>query len=182
MCEGFLWMNMYTIRYCIEGYYSGLVFLISFLRVRPDTGTDTTSDPPDGVLIYLYPSGSTRSLVSRQIFLPLKNRLYSRPAGFDTTPTTPISLAWSKSSFLFGYSNLFPPLSLAACFWSFALFAAIPRLLVLAIVTIISKVCLLCLWYWFIVYFQGFVFAKKSPCFQGDFQEWILQLAFCQIL
>lgn len=110
------------------------MFLISFLRVRPETGTDTTSEPPDGVLIYLYPSGSTRSLVSRQIFLPLKNRLYSRPAGLDTTHTTPISLAWSKSSFLFGYSNLFPHLSLAACFCSFALFAAIPRLLVLAII------------------------------------------------
>jgi len=136
----FLWMNIWIII-----YYNGLVFLISFLRVRPEIGTDTTSDPPDGVFIYLYPSGSTRSLVSRQIFLPLKNRLYSRPAGLDTTPTTPSSLAWSRSSFLFGYSNLFPPLSLAACFWSFALFAAIPRLLVLPIVNSISKKYVSCL-------------------------------------
>lgn len=56
-------------------YFFILVFLLSFVLVQPERATDTISDHPDGVLIYLYPSGSVLSLVSRQIFLHLKNQL-----------------------------------------------------------------------------------------------------------
>jgi hypothetical protein len=76
-------------------------FLILVLN-QPVTGTCTISEPPEGVLMYLYPSGSTLSLVSRQIFLHLINRLYSDHLGFLNTQTTQSSFASSSSSFLFG--------------------------------------------------------------------------------
>ena len=107
------------------------LLLRSLFLVHPEIATSTTSDPPDGVLIYLYPSGSILSLVSQHIFLPLRNRWYSCPLGLAFTPITPISLACSRSSFLFGYSNLLAPLVLEACFCCCAFFLAIHCLLVL---------------------------------------------------
>jgi hypothetical protein len=107
-----------------------MLFLILFLN-QPDIGTCTISDPPEGVLIYLYPSGSTLNLVSQQTFLPFINRLYSVHLGFLYTPITQSSLASSRSSFLFGYSNLFSHLNFCACFCCCTFLAAIHLLFVL---------------------------------------------------
>lgn len=109
------------------------VDFLSFLIVHHDIGATTTSDPPLGVRINLYPSGSVLNLVSQHTLRPLKNRLYVAPFGLVTAPINPISFASSNSTFLLGYSKRRPPLSLFACFCWTAFFAAIPRLLVLAI-------------------------------------------------
>gem|GEM_PF-1582314 len=114
-------------------------FLI-FVLNQPETGTCTISEPPDGVLIYLYQSGSTLNLVSRHIFLPLINRLYSAHLGFLYTQTTQSSLASSNSNFLFGYSNLFNHFNLCACFCCCTFFAAIHLLFVLLAIEINLKV------------------------------------------
>jgi hypothetical protein len=111
------------------------LFLILFLS-HPETGICTISDHHDGVLIYLYPSGSTLNLVSRQTFLHLKNRWYSPHFGFFDIQITHISFASSKSSFLFGYSNLLSPLNFFACFCWTAFLAAIHLLFVLAILVL----------------------------------------------
>ena len=118
-----------------KDYFVFKLFLILVLS-QPEIGTCTISDHPEGVLIYLYPSGSTLSLVSQQIFLPLINRLYSDHLGFLYTQTTQSSFASSKSIFLFGYSNLLAHLNFWACFCCWAFFAAIHLLFVLeAIIT-----------------------------------------------
>ncbi|OQB41757.1 MAG: hypothetical protein BWY04_00646 [candidate division CPR1 bacterium ADurb.Bin160] len=90
--------------------------------------------------MYLYPSGSTLSFVSRQIFLHLINRLYSDHLGFLNTQTTQSSFASSSSSFLFGYSNLLSHFSLCACFCCCAFLAAIHLLFVLLAITLKLKV------------------------------------------
>ncbi len=118
-----------------KGYFVFKLFLI-FVLSQPEIGTCTISDHPEGVLIYLYPSGSTLSLVSQQIFLPLINRLYSDHLGFLYTQTTQSSFASSKSNFLFGYSNLLAHLNFWACFCCWAFFAAIHLLFVLEAIII----------------------------------------------
>lgn len=60
-------------------FYLFLTIFFIFVLVHPEEGAITISDPPDGVLIYLYPSGSVLSLVSQHTFLPLKNQWYVEP-------------------------------------------------------------------------------------------------------
>ena len=128
---GFFWNYISCMDYLVFKLF--VIFVLS----QPEIGTCTISDHPEGVLMYLYPSGSTLNLVSQQIFLPLINRLYSDHLGFLYTQTTQSSFASSKSIFLFGYSNLLAHLNFWACFCCWAFFAAIHLLLVLeAIVSI----------------------------------------------
>jgi len=128
-----MWSFFGNYVFCMD-YLVFKLFLI-FVLSQPEIGTWTISDHHEGVLMYLYPSGSTLNLVSQQIFLPLINRLYSDHLGFLYTQTTQSSLASSKSNFLFGYSNLLAHLNFWACFCCWAFFAAIHLLFVLEAMT-----------------------------------------------
>ena len=114
--------------------------LIILLLTHQDCIISTKSILPLGKTTSLYPSGSILSLVSRQTLLPLRNRWYSLHFGLVCTHITHKSLASCRPKFLLGYSNLFKPLLLFACFACCDFLAAIPCLLVLDIRNINKKI------------------------------------------